>query len=68
MAELTLMPARTKWLNKLMHVSLHDIAVELASRGLLACEVGAVADIAIADVHHDSRQVTSGSLFCCMTG
>lgn len=62
------MPARTKWLNKLMHVSLHDIAVELASRGLLACEVGAVADIAIADVHHDSRQVTSGSLFCCMTG
>lgn len=53
---------------KQMHISLQDVAVELASRGLLVAEVGAVADVAIADVHHDSHQVTSGSLFCCITG
>ena len=53
---------------KQMRVSLQDVAVELASRGLLVAEVGDVADVAIADVHHDSHQVTSGSLFCCITG
>jgi UDP-N-acetylmuramoyl-L-alanyl-D-glutamate--2,6-diaminopimelate ligase len=51
-----------------MRVSLQDVAVELASRGLLATEVGDVADLAITDVHHDSRQVNSGSLFCCISG
>ena len=62
------MPARMKRPTKRMRVSLQDVAVELASRGLLAAEAGDVADVAITDVHHDSRQVTSGSLFCCISG
>jgi len=36
---------------KRMRVSLQDVAVELASRGLLAAEAGDVADVAITDVH-----------------
>jgi len=51
-----------------MHVSLQDVAVELASRGLLATDVGDVADVHIADVNHDSRKVRAGSLFCCIAG
>ncbi len=62
------MLARTKWLTKRMHVSLQDVAVELASRGLLATDVGDVADVHIADVNHDSRKVRTGSLFCCIAG
>lgn len=62
------MLGRAERLTKQMHVSLQDVAVELASRGLLAGEVSAVVDVAIADVHHDSRQITSGSLFCCISG
>ena len=62
------MLARTKRPTKRMHVSLQDVAVELASRGLLATEVGNVADIHIADVNHDSRKVHAGTLFCCISG
>ena len=51
-----------------MHVSLQDVAAELASRGLLATDVGNVADVHIADVNHDSRKVRAGSLFCCISG
>lgn len=51
-----------------MHVSLQDVAVELASRGLLATDVGNVADVHIADVNHDSQKVRAGSLFCCISG
>jgi len=51
-----------------MRVSLQDVAVELASRGVLASEVGDVVDIAISDVSHDSRNVESGTLFCCIAG
>ncbi|NQW59677.1 UDP-N-acetylmuramoyl-L-alanyl-D-glutamate--2,6-diaminopimelate ligase [bacterium] len=51
-----------------MHVSLQDVAVELASRGLLATEVGDVADVHIVDVNHDSRKVHAGTLFSCISG
>ena len=51
-----------------MHVSLQDVAAELASRGLLATDVGNVADVHIADVNHDSRKVHADTLFCCISG
>jgi len=51
-----------------MHVSLQDVAVELASRGLLATDVGGGADVLISDVDHDSRKVNAGTLFCCISG
>lgn len=51
-----------------MHVSLKDVAAELASRGLLATDVGNVADVHIADVNHDSRKVHADTLFCCISG
>ena len=51
-----------------MHVSLQDVAAELASRGLLATDVGNVANVHIADVNHDSRKVHADTLFCCISG
>lgn len=51
-----------------MRVSLQDVAVELASRGVLATELGDTSEVHITDVTHDSRQVSAGSLFCCISG
>jgi UDP-N-acetylmuramoyl-L-alanyl-D-glutamate--2,6-diaminopimelate ligase len=53
-------------------LGLDAVAGRIPSRLLLAVETSGlaldVAEVMVSDVHHDSREVTSGSLFACLVG
>ncbi|MGA1723506.1 MAG: Mur ligase family protein, partial [Ilumatobacteraceae bacterium] len=53
-------------------LALDAVAGRIPSRLLLAVETSGLAldaaEVVVSDVHHDSREVTSGSLFACLVG